>query len=58
MRRQVKLIDLQVYRNARAIQELERRIGRLAVSPEVGGVRQLKLCLGEWLRRAKAGGGS
>jgi hypothetical protein len=54
----VKLIDLQVYRNARAIQELERRIGRLAVSPEVGGVRQLKLCLGEWLRRAKAGNNS
>lgn len=53
----MKLIDLQVYRNARAIQELERRIGRLAVSSEVGSVRQLKLYLGEWLRRAKAGNG-
>jgi hypothetical protein len=46
----MKVIDLQIYRNRRAIEVLEKRIGQLALVPGVGSVREMKQCFKQWLR--------
>lgn len=50
----MKVVDLQLYRNRRAILELEQRIGHLALSAELGTADKLKLCFREWLLRKRA----
>jgi hypothetical protein len=46
----MKVIDLQLYRNRKVIESLEKRIGELALSSEIGGVRQIKFYFKEWLK--------
>jgi len=50
----MKVIDLQIYRSARQIEELEKRVGQLALTAKVGSVREMKLCFKEWLMRVNA----
>ena len=46
----MKIIDLQLYRNRKIIEGLEKKIGELSLSSEIGGVRQIKYYFKEWLR--------
>lgn len=46
----MKVIDLQQYRNHKAIVALEKRVGQLALVPSVGSVREMKHCFKEWLK--------
>lgn len=50
----MKIIDLQLYRSRRAIQELEQRIGALATSHELGTASKLKTCFREWLQKTNS----
>ena len=47
----MKVIDIQLYRNTRAVRLLEQRIGELAVHPEIGSANKLKTCFREWLQK-------
>jgi hypothetical protein len=46
----MKVIDLNLYRTRKAIIALEEKIGRLALSPGSGTVREMKSCFKEWLK--------
>lgn len=45
----MKVIDLQIYRNRKMVEGLEKRIGQLALTPSVGSVREMKQCFKQWL---------
>jgi hypothetical protein len=47
----MKVVDIQLYRNSRAVRQLEQRIGELAVRPEIGSASKLKTCFREWLQK-------
>ncbi len=46
----MKVVDLQLYRSRKAVEELEKKLGQLALVPTVGSVREMKLCFKEWLQ--------
>jgi len=46
----MKIVDLSLYRTRRTIENLEKRIGELAITPEIGVVRKMKTCFKEWLK--------
>jgi hypothetical protein len=46
----MNVIDLTLYRNRKIIEHLEKKIGELSLSSEVGGVRQIKFYFKEWLK--------
>jgi hypothetical protein len=50
----MKVIDLQLYRNRKAIEALEKRIGQLALAPRVGSVREMKTCFSKWLKASNS----
>ncbi len=47
----MKVVDLQQYRNRRAIAQLEERVSELVRTAPAGTARQIKLCFREWLER-------
>jgi hypothetical protein len=46
----MKLYDLSIYRNRKVVEDLERRVGELALENKLGSVREMKLCFKEWLK--------
>jgi len=46
----MKIVDLNRYRTRRTIEKLEKRIGELAITPQIGVVREMKTCFKEWLK--------
>jgi len=47
----MKVIDLQIYRNNRAIQNLEKRISEHALQSKTGSVSVMKTCFKEWIKK-------
>lgn len=45
----MKVVNLNLYRAKRAIENLEKQIGEIALSPPHGAVNQIKSCFKEWL---------
>jgi hypothetical protein len=45
----MKVIDLQIYRNRRAIENLEKRISEHALHSRTGSVSVIKTCFKEWI---------
>jgi hypothetical protein len=46
----MKVVDIQIYRTKKVIEDLEKKIGELSLSSETGNVRQIKYYFKEWLR--------
>ena len=46
----MKIVELQLYRSRKAILELERKLGQLALTPRVGSIREMKTCFKQWLK--------
>ena len=49
----MKIIDLQFYRSRKAIMELEKKIGQLALTQKIGTANEMKICLREYLKIRK-----
>jgi hypothetical protein len=47
----MKVIDLQIYRNKKAIEALEKRISEHALQSRAGSVKEIKTCFREWIKK-------
>ena len=50
----MKVIDIQIYRNKKILENLEKRIGELSLASKSGVAKEIKTCFKEWIKISAA----
>ncbi len=48
----MKVIDIQIYRERREQKLLEKQIGEIAITPTVDSARKIKVCFTQWIKNS------